>query len=639
MQSPDKVSLQTTGRDRRRIHEWVTRSVLITLITWFSGPTPLAAQNTGNVASNPALVYVSNGGGGITEVNTVNDSVIATAPFPNNANGVVVTPDGRRMYASNRDVGQVTVLDTSTNVPLAVIPVGNAGDNLGVAISPDGRLVYVANQLSGTVTAIYAPTNTVIQTIPTGVEPIWITFSADGSRAYVSNQVSGTVSVVATASGTVVANISGFACPFQSKLTSDGSKLLVSSQCDNSLKVVNLATNTVVNSIFAGPSPRGIALTPDGTKAYVADFTANTLQVIDVGAQANLNTPITVGANPWGIAMAPDGKAYVANFGDNTISVIDTSTNTVTATLHSRANPEDVTVSTTARPAILNYTFHPLDVPGSIRTNPQAINNAGQIVGSYDSSDAVRHGFLRQENGVFVTIDPVGSTLTVAIGISDLGVIAGEWADASGRFHGFTRSPGGTFSTVDFPDAVDTVLTGINDYGTIVGGYDLGDQTTDISFVFRQGVFTSFEDPAAAPMQTLGNGINDGGVISGFYMDAAGNTHGFARGVGGTFQNYDFPGSDFTDAARINNRGQIVGGTLTIFPLRGYIVTLTDVISGQVPASQFLSFDYPDSRNSSLHGINDQGQVVGFYRVFGSDTLHGFVATPSTNAQGNQNNQ
>jgi hypothetical protein len=36
-------------------------------------------------------------------------------------------------------------------------------------------------------------------------------------------------------------------------------------------------------------------------------------------------------------------------------------------------------------------------------------------------------------------------------------------------------------------------------------------------------------------------------------------------------------------------------------------------------------------------GINDQGQVVGFYRVFGSGTLHGFIATLGEN--NNQDSQ
>jgi YVTN family beta-propeller protein len=137
----------------------------------FGTMSSLSAQAPSNLKGLPAIVYVSNGGSGITEVNTANNSVIATAAFPNNANGVVITPDGRRMYVTNRDVGQVTVFDTATNVPLMVIPVGNGNDNLGLAISPDGELVYVANQFSGTVTVIYTLTNAVIQTISTGAGP------------------------------------------------------------------------------------------------------------------------------------------------------------------------------------------------------------------------------------------------------------------------------------------------------------------------------------------------------------------------------------------------------------------------------------------------------------------------------------
>jgi YVTN family beta-propeller protein len=158
---------------------------VLSLLTLVSRPTPVAAQDNGNGPASPPVVYVSNGGGGVTEVNTANNSVIATAPFPNNASGVVVTPDGRRMYASDRDVGQVTVFSTSTNVPLTAIAVGNGNDNLGLAISR-GSLVHVANQFSGTVTVIATATNTVTQTIPTGVEPIWITLSGDGSRGHPS---------------------------------------------------------------------------------------------------------------------------------------------------------------------------------------------------------------------------------------------------------------------------------------------------------------------------------------------------------------------------------------------------------------------------------------------------------------------
>ena len=593
---------------------------------------PASAQLGASAAGSPAVVYVGNGGGGITEINTANNSVIATAPFPNNANGVVVSPDGRRIYASNRDVGQVTVFDVATNVPIKVIPVGNGNDNLGLAISPDGTLVYVANQFSGTVTVVATATNTVVQTIPTGIEPIWVTFSSDGSRAYVSNQVSGTVSVVSTASGTVIASIFGFSCPFHSKVTLDGSKLLVSSQCDSSLKVVSLASNSIVNSIPTGPNPRGIALTADGTRAYVADWFSNTVDVIDVAAQVNLNTPIIVGFNPWGLAITSEGKIYTANFGDNTISVIDTTTNTVTATLPSRGNPEDVTVSSTARPRILNYSFQAFDPPGSVDTVPHAINNRGQIVGRFQDAGGVTHGYLRQSDGSFVTIDAPSSVLSDAYGINDLGVIVGLWQDTNGVFHGFTRSPSGSFTTTDFPGAAGSQFTGINSSGDLVGVYDLGDPTTNISFIDVRGDFTSFEDPSAAPMQTAALAINSGNFISGFFTDPGGNDHGFVRSPNAQFDNFDFPGADFTDAFQINDLGQVVGQYATNFPNHGFVLTGAMGLTGMPSPCQFLSFDYPDSQASGTRGTNRKGQVTGIFRAWGEPARHGFLATPKPGA-------
>jgi YVTN family beta-propeller protein len=615
------------------------QAAVLSLLIWASLPMPAGAQAPGSQAANMPIVYVSNAGGGITEVNTTNNSVIATAPFRNNANGVVVTPDGRRMYASNRDVPEVTVFDATTNVPLKVISVGNGSqDNLGIAISPDGRLVYVANQASGTVTVIATATDTVIQTIPTGLQPIWITFSADSSRAYISNQVSGTVSVIATASGTVINTFGAFSCPFESKLTLDGSKLLVSSQCDNTLKVVDLAKSTVISSIPTGPNPRGIALTPDGKRAYVADWFSNTVDVIDVAALTNLNTPIIVGSQPWGMAMTPEGKAYVANFGDGTISVIDSATNSVTATLHARVFPEDVTVSTTAQPQILGYSFQPLaDPPGSLEAVPQSINNRGQIVGWFRDTTNIFHGYLRQTDGSFVTVDPPGSIFTVAYGLNDAGTAVGVWQAAGGAFHGFVRSPSGLYATSDFPGAVDSEFTAINSMGASVGVYDLGDLTANIAFLEAHGAFNSFEDPAAAPMETAALGINSEDFISGFFDDHAGNEHSFVRAPNAQFNNFDFPVADFTDAYKINDSGTVVGQYATNFPAHGFV--LSGALAGAPSPCQFLSFDYPDSRNSGARGVNNLGQVTGLFRAWNSPARHGFLATPTARTSSNQSNQ
>jgi YVTN family beta-propeller protein len=616
------------------------QSIVITLVTWFGGPTPSAAQATSNaVGSHPVIVYVTNTSGGITEVNAANNSVIATAPFGGVGAAAAVTADGRRIYITDYLSANVVVLDAAKNVPLTQVPVGSGTGNIGVAVTPDGSAVYVTSQFDGIVTVIATATNTVVKTIPTGAGPIWVTISPDGARAYVSNAGSGTVSVIATASNSVIATISGIACPYHTRLIHFESELLVSSQCDNTLKVVSTATNTIVKSIPTGPTPRGIAVTPDGTRAYVANFGGNTLDVIDLTALTNLGTPITVGLNPRGLALAPGGHLYVANSGESTVSVIDTANNQVSATLNARGGPVEVAVSTAARPRILNYSLETIDPPGSVSTFPESVNSLGQIAGTFTDAAAVQHGFLRQRNGSFITIDPPGSVLTAAFGINDVGTIVGQWSDVSGTLHGFARSSSGVYTTLDFPGATDTGLTGNNGQGSIVGSYDLGDPTTAIGFLEAHGAFTSFEDPAAAPQQTQPYGINSQNFISGTYADAAGNSHGFVRKPDAEFRNFDFPGADFTLARQINDLGQIVGQYATNFPVHGFVLNGSMTLSGSASPAQFLSFDYPDSQRSGARGINNGGQIVGFYFLRGDQVRHGFIATPADNQQGDQNNQ
>src|SRR6267378_3686237 len=539
-------------------------------------------QQSSSPANGP-LIYVPGTAGGITEINATNNVVFATAPWRHGSNGgIAITPDGSRMYVDNAEDASVSVFDTATNVPLTEIAVGM--NPIGLAITPDGSHAYVSSQGSDTVSVIAIATNTVIKTISVGAgaNPIWVTISPDGSRAYISNQSGGTISVIDTASNTLLTNFPIGSLPFHSAFSRDGRFLWVSVQGEGVVKLVDPNTNTIVSSIPAGPVPRGIAFTPDGSRAYVADFFSNTVAVIDVLGRS-LTGFVTVGNSPWNVAITPKGIAYVANFADNTISVFDTSTNLVTATLPARQGPADVLVNTTARPRILNYSF--------------------------------------------VTFDPLGSILTIAFGINNLGTIVGEWQEQSGAFHGFTRSPSGLYTTTDFPGSIDSELTDINSHGTSVGGYDLGDLSTSLAFVDAQGMFTSFDDPAAAHMETRALGINSANFTSGFFDDPTGNEHSFVRAPNAQFHNFDFPFADFTDAFKLNDSGTLVGQYATNFPGHGFVLSGAMTLSGAPSPCQFLSFDYPDSQNTGTRDINNAGQITGLYRVRGNPARHGFLAT------------
>lgn len=77
-----------------------------------------------------------------------------------------------------------------------------------------------------------------------------------------------------------------------------------------------------------------------------------------------------------------------------------------------------------------------VDVPGGVRTTPEAINLEGDIAGEY--TDATGHGFILSRTGVFEPFDVTGSNLRVTgIGL-DRQVIGYYW-DPSGNAHGFIR--------------------------------------------------------------------------------------------------------------------------------------------------------------------------------------------------------
>src|SRR5262249_20172461 len=72
-----------------------------------------------------------------------------------------------------------------------------------------------------------------------------------------------------------------------------------------------------------------------------------------------------------------------------------------------------------------------------------AINDFGQIVGSYADANGATHGFI-DNNGIFVTIDdPLGVNGTVLTGINNTDQIVGYYVGADGHDHGFET----TFST------------------------------------------------------------------------------------------------------------------------------------------------------------------------------------------------
>jgi uncharacterized membrane protein len=120
--------------------------------------------------------------------------------------------------------------------------------------------------------------------------------------------------------------------------------------------------------------------------------------------------------------------------------------------------------------------FTIIDVRGAQKVDyPLALNNRGQVVGSYTDAGAppdrfapnTRHGF-RWDRGRITRLDVPRSVATAGFGINDEGRVTGAYADAAGRNHGFVLHRG-RYRTIDAPGrAGNSTAWGINHRGHIV---------------------------------------------------------------------------------------------------------------------------------------------------------------------------
>jgi hypothetical protein len=273
------------------------------------------------------------------------------------------------------------------------------------------------------------------------------------------------------------------------------------------------------------------------------------------------------------------------------------------------------------------------DYPGTgNQTEPQKINDRGDIVGVFVDSLGVVRGFVRFSDGSFSApiVDPNDTVgFTQGRGINNLRTVVGDYATSDGNDHGFFLS-GGTFTEYDVPGALSTDVLGINNPGNFSGDISNDDLTIQ-AYISVGGTITSFSVPGA--VATLAYQINNSNqLVVGYYVDASGILHGYYRDANGALHfPIDPSGSVGTVLFGDNDRNWVVGRYADASGVtHGVFFTAPN---------NFFTFDYPGSTFTSLNGINDQGFICGRY-VDASGIAHGIIArvtgTPPTKAAGTE---
>ncbi|MCH7883579.1 YncE family protein, partial [Patescibacteria group bacterium] len=143
-----------------------------------------------------------------------------------------------------------------------------------VAVTPDGSRIYVTDRATPIVSVIDTATNRIVKTIAVGIGPGGIAITPDGRHVYVTNRMANTVSVINTAANDVIATIfigSGNS-PTGVAITPDGERIYVTNSGSASVSVIDRITNTIIDTVMVGRGASGIAITPLAIKEKPTAF-------------------------------------------------------------------------------------------------------------------------------------------------------------------------------------------------------------------------------------------------------------------------------------------------------------------------------------------------------------------------------
>jgi DNA-binding beta-propeller fold protein YncE len=336
------------------------------------------------------FVYVADGGGSVvSQYDAAAGSLTPLAPAfvaaGQSPAGVAVSPDGRSLYAANRNppsapgaralpgtVSQYSVGASGGLSPKTPAFVAAGVGPAGVAVSPDGRSVYVANFFDDTVSQYTVGAGGGLSpktpaSVAAGVGPAGVAVSPDGRSVYVTNAptlVSGTISQYDVGAGGALsakspATVPAGRAPSGIAVSPSGTSVYVADALDNDVRQYDVGAGGALMAktpaaVAAGSGPGGVAVSPDGRSLYVANA-AGSVSQYDVGAggalTANAPATVTAGSGAIGIAVTPEGgSVYVTDNGDDTVSqygvlVGGSLIPRTPATVHAGAGPTGIAIA------------------------------------------------------------------------------------------------------------------------------------------------------------------------------------------------------------------------------------------------------------------------------------------------------
>jgi hypothetical protein len=282
------------------------------------------------------------------------------------------------------------------------------------------------------------------------------------------------------------------------------------------------------------------------------------------------------------------------------------------------------------------WQFTAVDFPGAVETNVFGVNDSGDAVGyAFDVLSPIQiHPFpfvYDIKKGTYTRIPRAfGEEFgTFGLGINNQGAIVGSFlAPPNGDEHAFVRSKKGVYTEFVHPGSTFTDARGTNERGLIAGVADDGNFL--LGFIYDPARNT-YVDFLPSP-ETIAHGINNRGDVAGSVFLDAGvacaqcpeGFYGFLRTARGAFTFFRVNGLD-TRARGLTDSGVIAGQVDTDIGVKSFVTRIQGLPYEAITIPDASLLEFPGSSFTIAEGINNRGDVVGLY-LDADFASHGFVA-------------
>ena len=412
-------------------------------------PPAVVVRDAGdNVVPGVGVAFTVTGGGGSVAPSTpVTTDAAGRAAATRWILGTAVGPNALTATAGSA----TAVFGATGTLPtlLATVPLGDpymGRSPAGIAVNPTTGRVYVANTTSGTVTVLDGSTNAPIASIPFGIGLGNVAVNATTNRVYVVLSTD-QLAVIDGANYRVLGYVS-FPPGSSARgvaVNEGANRIYVALDDNNAVAVVDggALTYTTIGGV---QDARQIAVNEASGRFYVTwidgQSAAHKINVYDASTNALVTTISTLGGIPAeNIAADPVANRIYFSGLNPAIGVIDGATNTLAAT-----------IPVTTTPA-----FAP---PSSL------LNGSAQAIQALRADPATGLVYATSDNGTLAVVDGVNGSVvgTLRVGGRPTGVAvnasSGEWYASLGTASGVLALPGGS-TTADRTLALATGPTGV----------------------------------------------------------------------------------------------------------------------------------------------------------------------------------